>query len=328
MARSAPFQSIVVPLDGSRIAEQALPIALAIAERAKSKVKVVLVHQLLPPLALMEPGQIYARTELALQKADRDYVRGVVNRLRDRTRATISSALLKGPAALSLAACVREFGADLVVMTTHGRGGLRRAWLGSVADRLIRTLDVPILAVRSGQNGAASGPVGFDEILVPLDGSPLAEAALGPATAIARLWDCEISLVQIVPAVALATDPPTSFPTEWDEQLTTIRREAAEDYLRDVAERLREAGVKASGVAVVGGGIAETLLALATPKRERLVVMATHGRGGVRRLLLGSVADKVVRGAEVPVLIVRPARQRARRVSAQNSVPDYVGTSP
>jgi nucleotide-binding universal stress UspA family protein len=275
----------------------------------------------------MEPAHIYTRTELALQKADRDYLRGLVSRLRKRMGRAVSSAMLKGPAAATLADYVRDVGADLVVMTTHGRGGVQRAWLGSVADQLIRSLEIPVLLVRAGQSDSAPSSVNFREILLPLDGSPLAEAAIAPAAALARLWDAEISLVQIVQPVALTADPPLAFPTEIDDQVTAIRREAAQDYLRDVAERLREQGVRASGVAFLGGGVAETLLHLARPERVALVAMATHGRGGVRRFLLGSVADKVVRGAEVPVLVIRPTSRRVKRVLVQKGVQAHVGAS-
>lgn len=302
-----------MPLDGSPVAEQAIPIALAIAERSGSKVKLVLVHQPLHPLLLMEPGQLYARTELAMQKADREYLRTQAGRLRERMGRALSSAVLKGPIALTLAGYVREIGADLVVMTTHGRGGVRRAWLGSVADQLIRTVEVPVLLVRSEGKDSTAGSFNPVEMLVPLDGSPLAEAALQPAAALARLWDAEISLVQIVQPVILAIDPALPLPSAYDEQLTIMQRDAAQDYLRDIAERLREQGVKASGVAVLGGGTAATLLELARPERVGLIAMATHGRGGVRRIVLGSVADKLVRAAAVPVLVVRPRARRAKR---------------
>jgi nucleotide-binding universal stress UspA family protein len=314
-----------VPLDGSPLAEQAIPIAVAIAERARSKVKLVLVHQ---PLLLMEPGPAYTKIELTMQKADREYLRSVAGRLRERLGRALSSTVLRGPIARTLAKYICELRTDLVVMTTHGRGGIQRAWLGSVADQLIRTSEVPILVVRPREGDAGEYSVGLAEMLVPLDGSPLAEAAVEPAAALARLWDAEISLVQIVQPVTLTSDPPLAFPTEIDDQLTAIRREAAQDYLRDVAERLREQGIRASGVAFLGGGVAETLLHLARPERVGLVAMATHGRGGVRRFVLGSVADKVVRGAEVPVLVIRPtSRGTKKRVLLQKGVQAHVGAS-
>ncbi|HEU5303562.1 MAG TPA: universal stress protein [Gemmatimonadales bacterium] len=315
-----PFRSILVPLDGSGVAEQALPVALAIAERARGKVKLVLVHRQFHPSVLMEPSEVFTRTELAIQQSERNYLREVLGRVRDRLGRAISSAVLKGPVAATLAEYIRDTGTDLVVMTTHGQGGVRRAWLGSVADQLIRTVEVPVLLVRAREKTGADRQVRFGEILLPLDGSPLAEAALEPGAALARLWDGEVSLVQVVPPIALEANPPLAFPTGYDEQVTEMRREAAEDYLRDVAERLRELGTKASGVAVLGGGVAETLLELAEPDRVGLIVIATHGRGGVRRLVLGSVADKLVRAAEVPVLVIRPTGRRARRPTGQRRV--------
>ena len=305
-----------MPLDGSLVAEQAIPFALAIAERARSKVKLVLVHH---PI-LMEPGPAYTKVELAMQKANREYLRSVAARLRERLGRALSSAVLQGPIAQTLAKYIRELSTDLVVMTTHGRGGLRRAWLGSVTDQLIRMSEVPILVVRPREGNAAESAVDLAEILVPLDGSTLAEAALEPAAALARLWDGEMSLVQVVRPVVLTSDPPLPFPTGYADQATGMRRESAQDYIRDVAERLRESGVKASGVAVLGDGIADTLLNLARPERVGLMAMATHGRGSLRRLALGSVADKLVRAAEVPVLVIRPSSRRAKRVPAEKGV--------
>jgi nucleotide-binding universal stress UspA family protein len=310
MSSPGRFQSILVPLDGSRLAEQAIPIAVTLAERARCKIKLVLVHQ---PLLALEAGAAYTKLELAMQKADRDYLRAVAAPLRDRLGRSLSSAVLQGPVVPTLAKYGRELGVDLLVMTSHGRGGIRRAWLGSVADRLIRTAEVPILVVRATEAKTSLPSLDLKELLVPLDGSPLAEAVLEPAVALARLWDAEISLVQVVRPVMLTSDTPLRFPTGYSDEVTRMRREAAQDYIRDVAERLRESGVKASGIAVVGGGIAQTLLDLARPERVSLMAVATHGRGGTRRFVLGSVADKLVRGAEVPVLIVRPTGRRVRR---------------
>ena len=106
-----------------------------------------------------------------------------------------------------------------------------------------------------------------------------------------------------------AQDLCTGLPEALREQITTIRRDSAQDYIRDVAERVRESGIRSSGVAVVGAGpVSETLIDLATPERVSLMVVATHGLGGLKRMMLGSVADKVVRAARIPVLI-RPVRE-------------------
>jgi nucleotide-binding universal stress UspA family protein len=311
------LESIMVPLDGSTLAEQAIPTAVAIAERAGSKLKLLLVHG---PLPLVDDGATYTELELAMEKADRDYLNSVAGRLRERLGPALSCAVVKGPVTKTLARYTRELGTDLVVMTTHGRGGIRRAWLGSVADELIRTAEVPILIVRPNEAESTHAFAPPTEILVPLDGSPLAEAVLEPVAALARLWDAEVSLVQVVRPIILTSDPPLPFPTGYSDQETRIRREVAEDYIRDIAENLRQSGVKASGIAVIGGSVAHTILDLARPEHVSIVAVATHGLGGLRRLVLGSVADKLVRGAEVPVLVVRPAGSRARRKSDESDV--------
>jgi nucleotide-binding universal stress UspA family protein len=314
ITQSVGLQSILVPLDGSPLAEQAIPIAQAIAQRARCKLKLVLVHQ---ESILMKPGPDYTKLELTMQKADREYLKSVTTAMRERLGRMVSSAVLQGsPVAQTLATYTRELGADLVVMTSHGRGGVCRAWLGSVTDQLIRSAEVPVLVVRPGEAGAAR-PVWPGEILVALDGSPLAEAALEPAIDVARLWDAELSLVQVVRPITPASGPHLTFPSSYSDQVTAMRRESAHDYIRDVAERVGESGVRASGVAVIGRTVPETLIDLAEPERVGLMVVATHGLGGVRRMVLGSVADKVVRGANVPVLVVRPTGRRARRKSGE-----------
>jgi nucleotide-binding universal stress UspA family protein len=191
------------------------------------------------------------------------------------------------------------------VMATHGHGGLRRAWLGSVADYLVHHLQVPILLVRP----ASAHRVGVHptEVLVPLDGSPLAEEAIGPAVDLARSWGAGVSLLQIVEPFLLSTEPTFPVPYTYDGDLTNMTRDAAQDYLDDVVDRLREEGVRATGAAVIGWNTADAILEAAHPERVVMLAVATHGRGGLQRLMLGSVADKLIRGADVPVLVHRPA---------------------
>jgi nucleotide-binding universal stress UspA family protein len=307
MSRYPTFRSILVPLDGSPLAEDAIPYALAIAERARSKVRFVLVYPHQYPPLLIEPANVYLKE--------------LTRRFRERLGRSLSSLILNGPVAPSLVKHAQEIGADLVVMTTHGRSGLRRTWLGSVTDQVMRTIKVPLMVVRPREDGSLPA-VTVSEIVVPLDGSPLAETALEPAAAMARIWDAEVSLVQVIHPALVASDPALPFPTGYDDEMTAIHRESAQDYVQDRAEGLRERGVKASGVAVVGhAGVADTLLDLASPERVSLVAMATHGRGGVRRFVLGSITDKVIRAAQVPILVMPPVRtpRRARSVQRQKS---------
>jgi nucleotide-binding universal stress UspA family protein len=307
------LRSIVVPLDGSKLAEHALPVAGAIAGAARARVRLVLVHQLPPPPMDNATAGLYVSIEAAIRQSQRDYLRHVAVRLRDAWGIRVTTVIPEGPIAPTLAAWIDDVGADLVVMTTHGRGAIGRAFVGSIADHVVRTAEAPVVLVGPDAGGAKPAvPKGWRprEILVPLDGSPLAETALPPAVELARLFRAPITLVQVIQPLSVATDPPMAFPAVHDEQITAIRRREAQDYLDSTAERLRGDGVEVSGAATIGWSVAGTLLELARPERTGLLAMATHGRGGLKRLIVGSVADKLVRAAEVPVLVVRPKGRR------------------
>jgi nucleotide-binding universal stress UspA family protein len=190
-------------------------------------------------------------------------------------------------------------------MTTHGRGGLQRLWLGSVADRLVRSLDIPMLLIGPSEATGSRSEPAVRQILVPLDGSRRAEAVLPAALALARLFGATITLLQAVYPVALACDPPTSFPPELDQKLTVIQRREAQDYLDGLAERMTEAGVPTTAAAVVGGSAFEVIQAAAQSPGTGIVAIASGGRGGVSRLMLGSVADKLVRAGDYPILFTK-----------------------
>jgi nucleotide-binding universal stress UspA family protein len=227
---------------------------------------------------------------------------------------------------------VRQMDIDLVVMATHGRGGIRRAWLGSVADHLIRNLEVPVLLVRQ-QVGkpAADHPVGTGRILVPLDGSPLAEEALDAAASLARIWGTELSLVQVVRPTLLSTDSALPLPSAYDKELTAGCLGQAQEYLDEVVDRLYGQGLGASGTAVLGWSVADSILELARPDAVALVVIATHGRTGLGRLVFGSVADELVRGARVPVLVWRGMQAQAKlarhREAIERTLAQYPGVA-
>ncbi len=306
------IRSVVVPLDGSKLAEQALPIGAAVARTAGARLRLVLVHQLPPPPNDPASAKLYISIELALRKAQRSYLRGHAERLSKAWGIGVTTVSPTGPVAEALAAWIEHVRTDMVVMTTHGRGTLGRALLGSVADHLVRTLEVPIILFRP-EAGEAAPQTQSDwnprQIVVGLDGSRLAEAVLPPAVELARLFRVPVTLLSVVKPLALATDLPLPFPTEYDEQITEALRREAQDYLDSVAEVLRGEGVEVTGVARTGGNVVGTLLELA-PEQAGLLAIATHGYGGLKRALVGSVADKLIRAAQVPVLVVRPKERR------------------
>jgi len=306
------FHSILVPLDGSPFAEHALAMADEIARGAGASLRLALVHE--GPVAAFAPASIQplVALDLASRKAERAYLRGVQTRLRAGGTKVPSAVSLNGAPGEALAEYVREMGIDLVVMATHGRGGIQRFWLGSVADHLVRHLEVPVLLVRPPESPTAAPAVpAQNQIVVALDGSPLAEQVLEPAGALAKLWNAELILLWVVRPMPFAVDPLLAMPTVYDEETTATWRAQAQDYVDDIANRMRDLGIRANGVASIGWNPAQIIHAMARPGEVRLIALATHGRTGVRRLALGSVADKVIRGAEVPVLVCRPARRGA-----------------
>jgi nucleotide-binding universal stress UspA family protein len=186
---------------------------------------------------------------------------------------------------------------DLIVMATHGRAPLSRFALGSVADKLIHRANVPILLVRPNASAPEVLPEPtLDNILIPLDGSPLAEQALGPALDLACLMQSRCTLLQVVETHSAHEKGANGLPAKAE----------AEIYLRRIAARLREQGPQVRTRLVAARHVAEAILEEAEMLGSNLIALATHGRGGINRLLLGSVADKLVRLAMCPVLVYRP----------------------
>jgi nucleotide-binding universal stress UspA family protein len=286
------FRTIVVPLDGSPFAERALPWALRLARRAGATLELVRGHVL---YALTQPAAAWAPFDPAAEadskQEERAYLDAIARRLAGAAPVSISKTLVDGLESEGILGRVREGRADLVVMATHGRGPLGRFFLGSVADVLVRETSVPVLLVRprDGAPGLLSGPAA-ESVLVPLDGSSLAEQALGPAADLARLAGARCTLLRV-----MAPRQPA---------LEEVPYAGALAYLEAVAGRLREQGLSVQTRVAVAARPARAILNEA--REGRVIALATHGRGGVPRVVLGSVADKVVRTAPGPVLVYRP----------------------
>jgi nucleotide-binding universal stress UspA family protein len=302
-----PFHSILVPLDGSPLAEQALPLAAELARGKGARLRLVLVHELPPAPRDAFGANQFVALERVSRRGEREYLRRMQQELRTQGIRLSAAATLTGHPGPALAEYARETGSDLIVMTTHGRGGARRAWLGSVADDLIRHSGTPVLLVRAAESHATPVPARAPrQILVPLDGSDLSEQALPVASRLARTWGAELTPVTVVSPVVPA-DANVPLPSIHGAEAIERYRQDAQEYLEGIDERMREQGIRAEGMAVVGWSAAGAILDLAHPDAVSAIVLATHGRGGLRRWVLGSVADKLIRAAEVPVLVVRPS---------------------
>jgi nucleotide-binding universal stress UspA family protein len=306
---TALYRSIFVPLDGSPFAEQALPLAVEIARRAGALLHFALVHHPVPALATaLEVPEIETQLDQEARLREKNYLDGIVTRVRSTANVPVSAVILDGAVADALETQIEATGTDLVVSTTHGRGPLSRFWLGSVADQLMRRLHVPLLLVRPA-SVAAEAPRNIAKVLIALDGSPFAERALTSATALGRPFGASYSLVFVVEPPMPIADPSglMVLPTSGDTERRI--REGATEYLGGVADRLRRDGFQVSCHAVDGATAAGTILEQAGSLKADLIVLASHGAGGFERLVVGSVADKVIRGSTNPVLVVRPSGQ-------------------
>jgi nucleotide-binding universal stress UspA family protein len=282
------------------LAEQALPLATSLARRAGAALRLVRVHSL---YALQEPSCAWLPynpgEDAAFRRLELDYLETTGERVQADFSGMVACTLVDGLVADAILSCARDTGASLIVMTSHGRGPVHRAFLGSVTDEIVRSSPIPTLVTRPTEAGTDSrAEPALSRLLVPLDGSPAAETVLGPAVELGRLLGAHFTLMQVIEA---AEAPRKGSGTAAEEP--QVQR--ARDYLAGVAWRLGKGSLDVGTRVVMGQQAAAAILSEA--QGHDLIALATHGRGGWRRLLLGSVTDKVLRAASTPVLVFRPA---------------------
>lgn len=300
----AMFRAILVPLDGSPMAEQALSVAARLARATDSALHLVHVHVDASPDPIAVEGLPVVDEQLRSMAAEHEQV------YLERLAATLGSGefspiatRLTGSISQSIASYARDISAGLIVMTTHGRSGFAHLWLGSVAETLARNSGTPLLLLRPGEDGVlADRP--FKRVLVPLDGSPLAEEILPHARALAEVDGGELDLLRIVDTLPVPESMPFHERFRLDERTVADERAAAEGYLSELAGRLAPA--------VVHPRVAEAeqparaILEEAERSQADLVAVTTHGKSAVTRVALSSVTDKVLRATRGPLLILRP----------------------
>jgi nucleotide-binding universal stress UspA family protein len=313
---TTPIRSILLPLDGSPLSEQAVPMALAIARASGARVHAVHLYvpfpddmpvpELFGSIDPPEDGRFEASRAYAALWTERFSREPGVTARCEVMQASRRSSLMREstPVAEALLDAAENRRADLIVMTTHGAGGLSRAWLGSTADAVIRRARVPVLVIRPPSE-SPSVPAGLPRhILVPLDGSELGDWILSDAIALARIAGARVTLLTVlVPRRAIARPAPVA---RVDEADLARQRAAVEPVLERAATRCRERGVAVETAVVVAQRVAGGIIEHAIEGAADLIALTTHGRGGLRRLMLGSVADKVLRGSSVPLLVRRP----------------------
>lgn len=288
------FDLILVPLDGSEPAEAALALAGLIPSR---RVRLLTVEpDTTGPMLASAPEWEAWRT--GREREGQAVLERAAEPLRRQGRAVETAVEFGDPADRIVDAAAD---ADLIVIGSHGRGGGGRVLFGSVADRVARYATAPTLIVRGGERPAAAPPL--TRLVVPLDGSPFAEGALPLAAALADILGLPIHLVQVVDSDVrrAAVQAGISAATADARSQAAVRRQA-EEYLAAEAQRLRNRDLAATSEVRTGPAAAELVDAI---RPGDLVVLTTRGRGGVKRWLLGSTAETLVRLAPAPVLLVR-----------------------
>jgi nucleotide-binding universal stress UspA family protein len=305
----------MVPLDGSPFSEQVVPLAIAVARQVGATLH--LVH-------VPEP---VTGEERPKEGEGNEYPAEVARRIAEETDVGTHAIRLVGKPLDQLVGYLDREGIELVVIATHGWGGLTRVRLGSITESLVRRLRIPILTIRPAEEGEEGGggagpgesravagevpPRGIpqykplEHIVVPLDGSSLAESVLSHAAAVGGP-DARISLIQVIPAPVPNDPASVSLVLTVDQATIDAERTRGLAYLDRVAERPARQVRRVDTAVILEPQPVASILDFADQNEVDLIAIATHGRGGLRRLTLGSVTDKILRTANVPVLVFRP----------------------
>ena len=323
------YTRIVVPLDGSAFGKRALPLALALARRGHVAVEFVHVHE--PASATPNAPAVDPRFDREQRTLMRTELTTLARALTTETGVDVAARFLDGEVVPSLRQHLAGADAALVVMMTHGRGGLSRFWLGSVADGVIRASPAPVLLLRAGAEwpGELREPL-FRRVLIPLDGSALARQVIPHALSLATAGETTLALVSVVdPGLALrATAVDFRLDAATAEPLVECVRRVTEEDLARLAGELRESGAEVTTAVLVDRHPARRILAYAEEREVDLIALSTHGHGSLGRLLLGATADKIVRGAATAVLVYRPGERDAAVAGTEASETADAPTGP
>lgn len=304
------IRRILVPLDGSSLAEATLPPAICLAQSLRATV--VLFHA----IEAHAPAAIHGQRHLATVEEARTYLDEVAVRF---TTAGIALEIDIHPVeepdvALSIATHINELKADLVMLASHGSGGLRDALVGSIAQQVIQQGTAPVFIVRP-KEGDAGRPFTCRSILAPLDGTAVHEPALPLAEELARACSADLHLVMVVPTAG--TVPAERGGTAMLLPSTTraildLAERGAADYLQEKLRPLLQSGLD-TGAEVVRGEVTAAIVDAAQRHNVDLIVMGTHARHSWDAFWSGSVTPKVMSRVACPVLLVRVQGQETPR---------------
>jgi nucleotide-binding universal stress UspA family protein len=294
------FRNILVPLDRSEIAEQAVSVAASIARRSGGTLRLVSVNEHLPALAFASDSLEKVReTDEASHKDLAEYLESIAFAVRDVQDGKVEIAVLEGSAARALSEYADAHAVDLIVMTTQGRGALGRWLIGSVTDGMLRRVHVPVLLLHPRDPPWA---LHFRKLLVALDGE-IEDQVLASAIALGSLHPpAHYTIARVVEPPLPVMTPLSPYPILVEPERLAYLEAEARTYVEGVSDRLRARGLESSCEVLVGG-VATQLLRVAEATPADCIVVGTHSRQGLDRLMLGSEAERIVHAAKLPVLI-------------------------
>jgi nucleotide-binding universal stress UspA family protein len=303
MVEAVNTLDVLVPLDGSDRSERALRFALALAPSDRA-IRLITVLEPVDRFMSFMPG---AKSMEALQRATSDaaddYIQKTAEQLRAISGVKVTTRLAHGEPSEEILAAASDPAISTIVMSSAGRGALGRIQFGSVADRIARSSTIPIVIVRDEKDGALE-PAKIERIVVPLDGSRRALEALPAAAGLAKRLEIPILLVTAKDPNSLMLAYGASLNSAEYEHIAASIAEEAAARIEAPARELEASGISVDSV-VVTGSAAHAISSVCGD--NDLIVMTSHGRGGVVRWMIGSVAEKLIREAPVPVMLV-PAR--------------------
>jgi nucleotide-binding universal stress UspA family protein len=299
------YSKLLVPLDGSQLSEAILPYARTLAKTLHLPVD--LLHILEPERVEAVSAQVARNAhtvEAELRKVNEQYLAGVARSFAESVTIHATVEVGNPPEVIVDRGAVQK--GILIAMSTHGRSGFRRWYLGSVTEKVLRASNDPLLIVH-GKQSESIHEASLKAILVPLDGSPLAERVLPHAAAIARDLQLKVVLVRVYSLAALTyTENSIDEGSPIDVAgLTDTLNSEVQRYLEVKVSQLQDEGVKNITREMFAGDAAEKIVDLTHQVPDSLVAMCTHGRSGIKRWVLGSITDRVVRHSGNPVLVVR-----------------------
>jgi nucleotide-binding universal stress UspA family protein len=310
---------IMVPLDGSAFSEQALPTALSIAKRDNADVEIVHVYEMIWPSLTEGAPPLDPSLDLELRHRALERLEKLAEEMRTSANLNVKATLLDGVVEDELANYIERRHVDLVMMSTHGRSGISRLWMGGVASDLVERSLAPVLLIKPEETDSPDTRArSFSNVLIPLDGSRLGGEAIDHAIAVAGTSDVQYLLLVVLPQIGAISDVPIPGLSD-DDQL----HEAAMSYLVGIAKNFQVLGVNVDFRTTRHSSTARAILDVADESGSDLIAMETHGSGGLKRLLVGSVADKVMRASKVPMLMHRPhIDEREHAHAAESSAAD------